>query len=282
MARAWIGTSGWQYAHWAGRFYPRGLPTSRWLDHYATVFDTVELNNPFYRQPARKTFERWRDAVPDGFVYSVKLNRFLTHIKRLAIEADSVERSYGTMAGLGRKLGVVLVQLPPRMKFDGERLERYLRMVSRRRRRHAIEPRDESWLTEPALALLRRRGVALCIQESARWSTRPDAVTADFVYVRFHGPEQLYASGYSDGQLREWAARIREWIERGLDVYAYFNNDVPDHAPRDAQRLRELVGGPAPRMIPEPAGAEVVFVRRPWLAEDRRVVTDRRHSAPRR
>jgi uncharacterized protein YecE (DUF72 family) len=241
VGRAWIGTSGWQYAHWAGRFYPKGLPRSRWLDHYASVFDTVELNTPFYGQPARATFERWRDAVPDSFMYSVKLNRYLTHIKRLAVEADSVERSYGTMGGLGRKLGVVLVQLPPRMRFDAQRTERYLRLVARRRRRHAIEPRDGSWFSEEALALLRRRRAALCIQDSARWSTLKDAVTSDFVYLRFHGPEQLYSSGYSDEQLQDWAGRIAQWLARGLDVYAYFNNDVPDHAPRDARRLREMI-----------------------------------------
>lgn len=266
VARAWIGTSGWQYGHWAGRFYPKGLPKSRWLDHYASVFDTVELNSPFYRQPARKTFERWRGAVPEGFVYSVKLNRYLTHLKRLAVEQDSVERSYGTLAGLGPKLGVVLVQLPPRLKFDPGRVERYFRMVSRRRRRHAIEPRDDSWFADDALALLRRRHVALCIQDSSRWSTRPEAVTADFVYVRFHGPEQLYASGYSDAQLRDWAARICEWTGNGLEVYAYFNNDVPDHAPRDAQRLREMIGGPAARTIPGAFGDDFAFVQRPRLS----------------
>ena len=250
LGQAWIGTSGWVYPHWKGRFYPANLPATRWLAHYASIFDTVELNNPFYRQPSREMFERWRGRVPEHFVYSVKLNRFLTHIKRLNIEQDSVERSYGSMAGLGPKLGVVLAQLPPKMRFDAERVGRFFRMVARRRRRHALEPRDESWFTEESLALLRRRKVALCIQDSAKWSTRLDVVTAGFVYLRFHGPEALYGSGYSDAQLRVWAMRIRGWIERGLDVYAYFNNDVPDHAPRDAQRLRELIGGPAARAIP--------------------------------
>lgn len=265
MARAWIGTSGWVYPHWRGRFYPAKLPQSRWLEHYATIFDTVELNNPFYRQPARETFEKWGRAVPEDFRYSVKLNRWITHFKRLRIEPESVERSYGTMAGLGQKLGIVLAQLPPRMKFDAERFEDYFRMVSRRRRRHALEPRDEAWFTDEALAALHKRNVALCIQDSAKWKTRHDAVTADFVYLRFHGPEALYGSGYSDRQLRVWAGRIRDWVDRGLDVWAYFNNDVPDHAPRDAQRLREMIGAPPPRMIPgrpEP----VEFVQRPWIA----------------
>jgi uncharacterized protein YecE (DUF72 family) len=239
MSELRVGTSGWQYKHWRGRFYPKELPVARWLDHYTKYFDTVELNNPFYRQPERSTFERWRRAVADDFRYAVKLNRFITHIKRLNIEEDSVERSYGTLAGLGPKAAVVLVQLPPRMKYDAERVERFFTLVARRRRRHAIEPRDASWFTDEALAHLRRRRVALVIGETPRWPTHI-AVTADLVYLRFHGPERLYASSYSDEQLREWADRIRAWRADGRDVYAYFNNDEQGFAVRNALRLREL------------------------------------------
>lgn len=236
-----IGTSGYVYPHWRGHFYPKELPQRRWLEHYAERFDTVELNNPFYRQPSREAFVRWRRAVPDDFRYAVKLNRFLTHIKRLRIPEDSMERAYGTMAGLGKKCAVVLVQLPPRMKFDAERADAFFRAVARRRRRHAIEPRDATWFTEEALALLRRRKVALCIVDTPKYPTA-DAVTADFVYVRFHGPEKLYSSNYTEAMLRRWAERIAAWRDRGLDVYGYFNNDVPDYAPRNAARLRELLG----------------------------------------
>ena len=241
MSELRVGTSGWQYKHWRGRFYPRELPTSRWLQHYAKYFDTVELNNPFYRQPERKTFEKWRRAVPENFVYAVKLNRFITHIKRLRIERDSVERSYGTMAGLGPKAAVVLVQLPPRMKFDPERAERFFRMVSRRRRRHALEPRESSWFTEEALELLRRLRVALVIGETPHWPTHI-AVTADFIYLRFHGPERRYGSDYSDDQLRLWAERIKAWRAEGRDVFAYFNNDEQAFAVKNALRLSDLAG----------------------------------------
>jgi uncharacterized protein YecE (DUF72 family) len=239
MSELRVGTSGWQYPHWKGRFYPPDLPTSRWLEYYARQFDTVELNNSFYRQPERKTFERWRDAVPDAFVYAVKLSRFITHRKRLNVTRESIERSYGTMAGLGKKLAVVLVQLPPRMKFDEDRAERFFRMVAPRRRRHAVEPRDASWFTEEALAFLRRRKVALVIGDTPSWPTHA-AVTADFVYVRFHGPGRLYASNYEDDVLREWAERIKAWRAEGRDVFAYFNNDALGYAPRNALRLREL------------------------------------------
>lgn len=236
-----IGTSGFVYKHWRERFYPQELPATRWLEHYASYFDTVELNNPFYRQPSLAQFQRWRRVVPDGFAYAVKLNRFLTHIKRLSVDAPTVARSYDTVAGLGPKLAAMLVQMPPRAKFDPERFERFMRAVARRRRRHAIEPRDPSWLTDAALEALRRHRVALCLIDTPRWPTRID-VTADFVYVRFHGPGRLYAGTYDDAALRVWADRIREWRDRGLDVLAYFNNDERAYAVYDALRLRELVG----------------------------------------
>jgi uncharacterized protein YecE (DUF72 family) len=236
-----IGTSGWVYPHWRERFYPKGLPASRWFAHYASVFDTVELNNPFYRQPSREQFVRWRRAAPADFRYAVKLNRFITHIKRLDVDAGTVARSYDTMAGLGTSLAAVLVQLPPRFHFDAERLDRFFAAVARRRRRHALEPRDASWLTDESLDALRARRVALCVIDTPKWPSRL-AVTADLVYLRFHGPRGLYASPYDEGLLREWAARIRAWRGDGLDVLGYFNNDARAYAPRDAFRLRELVG----------------------------------------
>ncbi|HKY52503.1 MAG TPA: DUF72 domain-containing protein [Candidatus Limnocylindria bacterium] len=236
-----IGTSGWVYPHWREAFYPKDLPQSRWLAYYAERFDTVELNNPFYRQPKRETFERWRTAVPDHFLYAVKLNRFVTHMKRLNVDRAIVARSYDTMAGLGPKAGVVLVQLPARFRFDAERVDRFFTAVAPRRRRHALEPRDPSWLTDDAIAVLRARRVALCVIDAPRWPTR-GAVTADFVYVRFHGQTRLYGSSYDDAALRAWAERIDAWRRAGLDVFAYFNNDERAYAVRDALRLRELVG----------------------------------------
>jgi len=239
MSELRVGTSGWQYRHWKGRFYPKDLPTAKWLGYYTTYFDTVELNNSFYRQPERRTFERWRRAVPGDFRFAVKLNRFITHVKRLKVERESIDRSYGTLAGLGPKAAVVLVQLPPRMKFDEERAERFFKQVARRRRRHALEPRDASWFTDAALAFMRRRGIALVIGETQHWPTHV-AVTADFVYLRFHGPERRYGSSYTDETLGEWARRINEWRREGRDVFAYFNNDEMGYAPRNALRLREL------------------------------------------
>ena len=241
IGRVRTGTSGWVYPHWRGRFYPTSLRSADWLSFYAARFDTVELNNPFYRQPSREQFVRWRAAVPAEFSYAVKLNRFITHVKRLKVDAPMIARSYDTVAGLGPKLAAILVQLPPRFRFDEQRLQGFCHAVARRRRRHALEPRDPSWLTDEALAALARVGVALCIIDTSRWDSRL-AVTAHFVYVRFHGPGRLYASQYDDTALREWAGRIREWRDSGHDVLAYFNNDERAYAPHDADRLRELVG----------------------------------------
>lgn len=241
MAEVRIGTSGWQYTHWRSRFYPPRLPVARWLEHYCAHFDTVEVNNSFYRQPSRETFEAWRARTPPAFRFAVKLNRFVTHLKRLNVGPESIERGYGTAAGLGPKLAVMLIQLPPRLKFDPQRLDRYLRLVSRRRRRHALEPRDASWLTDEALAHLAKRRIALVVIDTPKWPSRV-AVTTDFAYVRFHGPEGLYASNYSEERLRAWAERIRAWRHEGRDVYAYFNNDARAYAAKNALRLRELVG----------------------------------------
>ena len=179
--------------------------------------------------------------MPDGFAYAVKLNRFLTHMKRLNVDTAMVARSYDTMSGLGPKAAVVLVQLPARFRFDAERVTRFFAAVAPRRKRHALEPRDASWLTDDAIAVLRERRVALCVIDGPRWPTR-GAVTADFAYVRFHGQTRLYGSSYDDNALRGWADRISDWRDAGLDVYAYFNNDEGAYAPRDALRLRELVG----------------------------------------
>lgn len=240
MAELRVGTSGWQYDHWRGRFYPKGLAKARWFEHYARHFDTVELNNPFYRLPSRDTFAKWRAQAPRGFVYSVKLNRFITHIQRLKTTAESVRRFYEALGGIGRRGEVVLVQLPPNLRYDPAVAEAFFAKIARRRRRHALEPRHETWLTDEAVAHLRRRKVALCIVDAPRWPTR-DAVTAPFAYLRFHGRESLYASNYPDGALREYAERIREWRRTGIDVYAYFNNDANAYAVRNALRLRELV-----------------------------------------
>jgi uncharacterized protein YecE (DUF72 family) len=245
-----IGCSGWQYRHWRGDFYPAELPQARWFDHYATKFDTVEINNSFYRLPEAETFARWGEQAPRRFLFAVKASRFLTHMKKLKDPEDPLDRFFTNARELGGKLGPVLYQLPPRWALDLERFEHFLQALARqssalrkagftRRVRHAIEFRDPSWYDERVYAAMRRHRVALCLHDMPG-SASGTVSTAPFVYVRFHG--ERYGGRYQDRHLDQWADWLAGQVSAGIDVYAYFNNDVGGHAPRDAARLRERIG----------------------------------------
>ena len=239
MGAVRIGCSGWQYRHWWGDFYPRELRQDRWLDHYAGTFDTVEVNNSFYRLPPRSVFAGWRVRSPSGFVFAVKASRYLTHIKRLNHPEEPIRRLWDAASGLEGKLGPVLYQLPPRWSRDLERLETFLRALPRGRL-HAVEFRDASWYTDETFRLLEEHGVALCLHDMPG-SKSPTSAVGPFVYVRFHGAEAKYRGGYPNDALAEWADRLNAARLEGRDGYAYFNNDVGGHAPRDALTLREQV-----------------------------------------
>jgi uncharacterized protein YecE (DUF72 family) len=242
-----IGTSGYQYRHWSGDFYPRGLPQRRWFEHYAQRFDTVEINNTFYRLPKPETFDRWRENAPPGFRFALKYSRYGTHLKHLADPEQALERFLEGAQRLRRRLGPILVQLPPRWKADPGRLDAFLR-VAPRRHRWAVELRDESWLREETYDVLRRHGAALVIHDLL--DRHPVELTSDWTYLRFHGRD--YGGSYSPQALSGQARRIRGWLRGGRDVYAYFNNDEGGHAPRNAADLRRYVegGGRAPRGRP--------------------------------
>jgi uncharacterized protein YecE (DUF72 family) len=233
-----VGCSGWQYGHWRGDFYSQSLPTGRWLEHYAAVFDTVELNNSFYRLPDRGTFERWRDRTPGGFLFAVKASRFLTHMKKLKDPDEPVSRFFDRARGLGPRLGPVLYQLPPRWPLDIGRLRAFVDALPEGER-HAIEFRDPSWYADEALAALEGAGVALCLHDMAG-SAAPRVRVGTFSYLRFHGTVR-YGGGYGDDQLDDWATWIDGERATNRDVFAYFNNDIGGHAPRDAIRLRQKV-----------------------------------------
>jgi uncharacterized protein YecE (DUF72 family) len=233
-----IGCSGWQYKHWRGNFYPPELPQSRWFAHYALTFDTVEINNSFYRLPEAETFARWRDQAPRCFVYAVKASRFLTHMKKLKDPEEPIERFFDRASHLGRHLGPVLYQLPPRFPINLERLEHFLGALPRKRQ-HTIEFRDASWYDDRVYALLRRYKVALCLHDMAGSATGQQVV-GPFIYVRFHGT-QKYGGRYPDERLEQWAEWLAARHHEGLGVFAYFNNDTGGHAPRDAVRLRDRV-----------------------------------------
>jgi uncharacterized protein YecE (DUF72 family) len=240
-----VGCSGWQYKHWRGTFYPYDLPQARWFAHYALTFDTVEINNSFYRLPEASTFVKWREQAPAAFLYAVKASRFLTHMKKLKDPEDPLFRFLDNVRHLGPHQGPLLYQLPPRWPIDVDRFEiflRTLRHVSDRlhiRRYHVVEFREPTWYDDRIFDLLRRYDVALCLHDM-QGSATEKMVVGPFVYVRFHGWTK-YAGRYEDERLDEWADWLGERIAEGMDVFAYFNNDVGGHAPRDAVRLRDRI-----------------------------------------
>jgi uncharacterized protein YecE (DUF72 family) len=238
-----IGTSGWVYPHWRGRFYPTDLKPSDWLVFYAHHFDTVEVNNSFYRLPSHNTFAHWAMQTPSDFRFAVKASRFITHMKKLRDVGDALRRFFASVDGLGEKLAIVLWQLPPNLKADAERLDEFLRQLPRHCA-HAVEFRHPSWWQDGKVRrVLEQRGVAHCVPIAPPFpKALADIVTAPLVYLRFHGWDGLYAGCFPDDELFWWAERIASWQRDGLAVFAYFNNDANAFAIQNAKQLQRLVG----------------------------------------
>jgi uncharacterized protein YecE (DUF72 family) len=237
-----VGTSGWSYDHWQGVLYPHGCSSLERLDHYARQFRTVEVNNTFYRWPRDEVFATWHDRLPEGFVVSVKASRGLTQFRKLNDPLPWLERMEAGLSRLGEKRGVTLYQLPPHFPINLDRLDGFLSVVPSGEK-VAVEFRHPTWDVEETFAVLERHEAAYCVMSGANLPCVLRA-TANFVFVRLHGPDNqhMYAGSYSEDDLRWWADRIGEWRSQGRDVYAYFNNDGHGHAVRNALRLRELVG----------------------------------------
>ena len=238
----WIGTSGWQYAHWRGKLYPRGVPTTQWFDRYVAAFDTVELNVTFYRQPRPAVFEGWARRAPDGFLFAVKASRFLTHIKRLREPRDSVERLMDGASRLGSHLGPILLQLPPNMEAVPDRLAETLEAFPAGTR-IAVEPRHGSWFEPGVQRLLADHGAALCWADRRGPRTPVDRAwaTAPWGYLRFHAGSAMPKGCYGDVALGRWLERVRAaWPDPATDTFLYWNNDFRGCAPRDAARFAEL------------------------------------------
>jgi uncharacterized protein YecE (DUF72 family) len=234
-----IGTSGWNYDHWKGPFYPPELPRKQWLSHYLKFFQTIEINNSFYQLPRRETFEEWHDTTPEGFIFAVKGSRYITHMKKLKDPEEPIERFMGNVRGLKDKLGPILFQLPPRWMCNPERLMMFLAVLPEDCR-YAMEFRDDTWWHPEVYEILRSRNIAFCIFELAGRHT-PFKITTDFVYIRLHGPGDAYQGQYDDQSLSRWAKDIRKFSKDGLPVYIYFDNDENGYAAQDALRLKEKV-----------------------------------------
>ena len=265
---AYVGISGWTYPGWRGDFYPEGLPQRRELEYAAERLSSVEINGSFYSLQRPDSYRRWREQVPPGFVFAVKGGRFITHLKRLRdVEVPLANFFASGVLALGPTLGPVLWQLPERQAFDETLVGDFLAMLPRSTSaaaelavrhddkvaddrvlttaetdaplRHALEFRHPSFASDAAYSLLRQHDVAVVVADSAgRWP-RVFEVTSGLVYVRLHGDQELYTSGYSDRALDAWASRCRGWMEDGHDVHVYFDNDAKGHAPHDAVALKE-------------------------------------------
>lgn len=234
-----IGTSGWHYKHWKGTFYPAKLPASKMLSYYVQHLDSVEINNSFYRLPKPGAFAAWREATPAGFLFAVKASRFLTHNKKLKDPENALENLLPRAAELGDKLGPVLFQLPPKWRCNAERLEGMLAILPRELH-YTFEFRESSWLCEDVFRILRRYNAAFCLFELAGYHT-PFELTADWTYVRLHGPGGKYQGSYPDSKLKDWAERIAEWSLILRHIYVYFDNDQAGYAAHNALTLKQLV-----------------------------------------
>lgn len=240
MARVLIGTSGWHYDSWRGPFFPKGLPLKAQLQFYASQFSSAELNGVFYRTPTPEAVEGWRLQTGKDFVFAWKASKFITHWKRLSeSSANSLELLEDRLTLLGNKVEPILFQLPPHFRADADRLGEFFKMLSSKRR-YSFEFRDPSWYAPRILKMLAERNISLCLSDHHD-APAPWKRTADFVYVRGHGPGGHYRGHYADGTLREWAKRIRYWKRQGKDVYVYFDNDQKSAAPADALKLRQML-----------------------------------------
>ena len=237
-----IGTSGFHYRHWRGTFYPAETSAGGMLQAYLQHFDTVELNNSFYRLPDEGTFKSWREATPPNFVFAVKASRFITHNKKLKDPQSALDNLLPRVAALGSKLGPLLFQLPPSWKMNLARLQGLLEILPRELR-YTFEFRERSWISPDVHDVLRQFNAAFCIYELAGYHT-PLEVTADFAYVRLHGPQQgKYQGSYSHNRLSWWAQQIRDWSETLRAVYVYFDNDQAGYAAHNALLLKNMVFG---------------------------------------
>jgi len=240
MARILIGTSGWHYDSWRGPFFPPGLPIKNQLQFYASQFLTTELNGVFYRTPTPESVRAWRDQTGRDFVFAWKASKFITHWKRLSQKsANSLELLEDRLSLLGPKAGPILFQLPPNFEADIDRLAAFIQLLSRKRR-YAFEFRHSSWYVPAALKLLSRHNISLCISDHHD-APAPWKRTADFVYIRGHGPRGQYKGHYSRAMLAVWARRVKSWRRQGCDVYVYFDNDQKSAAPADALKLVRLL-----------------------------------------
>ena len=235
MDKVHIGCSGWNYNHWKGLFYPEKSSSAGWFKEYSDVFSTVEINNTFYQLPEAATFKKWQIQAPAGFIYTVKANRFITHMKKLKDPVKPLELFLGRARLLRKHLGPVLFQLPPRWKINSERFDAFTDIVPRNIKA-VFEFRDPSWYDDAIYQILRKKRMSLCLHDMPG-SESPPILVGPLCYLRFHGAQAIYSGGYTLPVLRKWAKFIKKAVREGKEAYVYFNNDGEAHAVYDAQKL---------------------------------------------
>lgn len=234
-----IGTSGWHYDHWKGPFYPGDISNEDMLTYYCEHFNTVEINNTFYKLPDKSTLENWKNTVPSDFVFSVKASRYITHMKKLNDPSEPVSRFLEGISVLKEKLGTILFQLPPRWKVNTDRLHDFLKLLTDEFR-YCFEFRDSSWFSGDVYDLLSEFGASFCIYD-LDGTVSPCEVTADLVYVRLHGPDGPYKGKYGKTKLGDWVEHIKSWTREGNEVFVYFDNDESGYAAMNADQLRDMI-----------------------------------------
>ena len=234
-----IGTSGWYYEHWRELFYPADLPKSKWFEYYARHFNTVEINNTFYHLPKEQSVQRWRKIAPKGFLYSVKANRYITHVQKIKDTTESLQRLFERINILKGKLGPVLYQLPPSLHIDLERLEAFIKLLPKRKNT-IFEFRHKSWYCDDTFKLLKKFKTGFCIHDMPGKES-PRVVTSNIIYIRFHGTTSRYSGSYTKSQLQNWAKWFKEQSKNASGIYIYFNNDAHGHAIKNALQLKEII-----------------------------------------
>lgn len=234
----YVGTSGWSYNHWKENFYPKGMQSQKWLNHYSSVFSTVEVNTTFYHLPRQTTIENWHSQVPENFVFSLKASRYITHRKRLHECHDAILLFYKVIQDLKNKAGPILFQLPPSFKMNKERLIEFIDCLNNNHT-YVFEFRHDSWFVDEIYELLLKNKIALCISD-LNGTVSPEEITADFTYIRLHGPKDSYQGYYGIPKLKPWKNKIEKWATQ-IGVYCYFDNDEKGYAIQDAKTLLELL-----------------------------------------
>jgi uncharacterized protein YecE (DUF72 family) len=235
----YIGTSGWHYNHWKGKFYPRNLDSGGFLSFYIKKFNTVEINNTFYQIPKRDTFIDWESITPDDFIFAIKASRYITHLKKLNDTKASIKNFFDGIKYMKHKVGPILFQLPPNWASNSKRLENFIKVLPANYR-YAFEFRNLDWFKKEIYEILSGNNIAFCIYELGKLKS-PKKVTADFVYIRLHGPNDAYKGLYSSQRLNALANDIKKWQRQNKDVFCYFDNDENAYAPKNASSLLKII-----------------------------------------